>query len=107
MSDVLSTYDKYEEMACDTYCDFLDEMGEMIAKNSGDGEANIVQFRTARVNAFLYWNGETTNTGLTGSGGDSASGDGGGVLSKAKKMEQRLERLKQAKKDLMEASIDD
>ena len=107
MSDVVAVYDKYDEMVCDTYLNFVEHLEDAHALLVPDDDADfdkVLKFRTARINAFRYWNGDSANP-TSGLGGTGISGDGGSGNAqedKAKKMEKSMERLQQARKALQE-----
>ena len=80
MSDVVAVYDKYDEMVCDTFLNFVEHLRDahsLLPDEDADFD-KVLKFRTARLNAFRYWNGDSANptSGLgTGSSGDGGSGN--------------------------------
>ena len=101
MPEIVSTYEKYIDKVCDTYLDYVDLLSDAYASAPLDDDLleNIKIFRTARVNAFRYWNGDVTASGASGEVGHDAGG-GDETLTKIQKQQQRLERLQKAKKAL-------
>ena len=110
MSDVVAVYEKYDEMVCDTYLNYVEyiEYAHALLPDDDAEFDKVLKFRTARTNAFRYWNGESANptSGMvvTGTSGDEGSGGSGNVQEdKVKKMEKRMEKLQETKKALQKA----
>ena len=107
MSDVVAVYEKYDEMVCDTYLNYVEyiEYAHALLPDDDVEFNKVLKFRTARINAFRYWNGDSANPtsglGVTGTSGDGGSGNV--QEDKVKKMEKRMEKLQETKKALQKA----